>query len=81
MSTDKGKTEKTEKNRLRVSSSASKDIEEQVAMAELLERISIVEQQAVEREAANNVTRNPTCECKLNDTEIKEENERPAKLN
>ena len=51
MSTDKSKMEKTEKKRLRVSSSASEDIEEQVAMAELLERISLVEHQAVEREA------------------------------
>ena len=51
MSTDKSKMEKTEKKRPRVSSSASEDIEEQVAMAELLERISLVEHQAVEREA------------------------------
>ena len=51
MSTDKSKMEKTEKKRLRVSSSASEDIEEQVAMAELLERISLVKHQAVEREA------------------------------
>ena len=51
MSTDKSKMEKTEKKRLRVSTSASEDIEEQVAMAELLERISLVEHQTVEREA------------------------------
>ena len=51
MSTDKSKTEKTEKKRLRVSSSAFEDTEEQAAIAVLLERISLIEQQAVEREA------------------------------
>ena len=50
-STDKSKKEKTEKKRPRVSSSTSEDNEEQVVMAELLKRISLVEQQAVEREA------------------------------
>ena len=51
MSTDQSKTEKTEKKRLRVSSSASEDIEEQIAITGLLERISLIEQQATEREA------------------------------
>ena len=51
MSTDQSKTEKTEKKRLRVSSSASEDIEEQIAITGLLERISLIEQQAIEREA------------------------------
>ena len=49
-STDKSKKEKTENKRPRVSSSTSEDNEEQVVMAELLKRISLVEQ-AVEREA------------------------------
>ena len=51
MPTDQSNTEKTEKKRLRVSSSASGDNEEQAAIAELLKRISLIEQQAVEREA------------------------------
>jgi len=51
MSTDRSKTEKTEKKRLRVSSSASEDFEERVAIDELRKRISLIEQQAVDREA------------------------------
>ena len=43
-STDKSKKEKTEKC-LRVSSSTSEDNKEQLVMAELLKRISLVEQQ------------------------------------
>ena len=49
MSTDKSKTEKMERQ-LWVSSSASEDIEEQVAIAVLFKRILLIEQ-AVEREA------------------------------
>lgn len=49
--TDKSWMEKMEKKRLWVSSYASEHIEEeQVAIAELLEKISLIEQRAVERE-------------------------------
>ena len=48
MSADKSKTEK---KRPRVSSSTSEDNEEQATITELLDRISLIEQQAVEQEA------------------------------
>ena len=42
---------KTDKKRLRMSSSASEDNEENAAFAELLQRITLIEQQAAKRDA------------------------------
>ena len=81
MSTDQSKTEKTGKKRLQVSSSASEDIEEQIAITGLLERISLIEQQAIEREARITSLETQLANANSVIQELKKKNERLAKLN
>ena len=62
---------KTDKKRLRMSSSTSEDNEENAAFAELLQRITLIEQQAAKRDARISQLETQLAEANLEIKELK----------